>query len=64
MIGQLVAVAINIHPIVANGDAITIVYFRPSERNENAAIILPMHAPHGGIEPFIVKKMCKNHGTK
>lgn len=50
--GQLVAVAINTHAIVANGEAIIIVYFRPIERSENAAIMLPMQAPAGGIEPF------------
>lgn len=56
IIGQLVAVAINTHPTVANGDAITIVYFRPIERSEKADKILPMQAPAGGIEPFVSLK--------
>lgn len=49
------AVAINIHAIVATGDAITIVYFRPTERNVKAAKILPRQAPAGGIEPTFLK---------
>lgn len=47
------AVAIKIHATVATGEAITIVYFRPIERSVNAAKILPMQAPAGGIEPFL-----------
>lgn len=48
--------------MVASGDAIIIVYFRPIERSENAAKMLPMHAPAGGIElahdaMFFVGKM-------
>lgn len=46
------AVAISIHATVATGDTITIVYFRPMERSENAAKILPIQAPAGGIEPL------------
>lgn len=47
-----VAVAINIHPIAANGEARIIVYFRPMKCNEAAAKMLPKKAPHGGMEPF------------
>lgn len=47
------AVAISIQPMVANGDANTIVYFRPIRRSEKAAKMLPTQAPHGGIEPML-----------
>lgn len=36
--------------MVANGEATIIVYFRPIERNEKAAKMLPIQAPAGGIE--------------
>lgn len=50
-ISYRVAVAIKIQPIVANGDDIIIVFFRPEYCSRNPARILPQNAPHGGIEP-------------
>lgn len=47
----LVAVAISIQPIVANGDEIMIVFFLPTDCSKKPARRLPKNAPLGGIEP-------------
>lgn len=51
MASNRVAVPISIQPIVANGDAMIIVFFLPTYCSRKPASRLPRNAPVGGIEP-------------